>query len=60
MLKGLELISEVPPLPYSKEPRSVTAFDLFTFFRTDSIQSEASWELSSSCDWLISAWKNVN
>ena len=55
MLKGLELISEVPPVPYSNEPKSVTAFDLFTFFRTDSIYSEASWELSSSSDWLISA-----
>ena len=27
---------------YSKEPKSVTAFDLFTFFSTDLIQSEAS------------------
>ena len=60
MLKDLELISKVPPVPYSKEPKSVTAFELFTFFRTDSIQSEASWKLSSSSDWLISAWKNVN
>ena len=55
MLKDLELISEVPPVPYSKEPKSVTAFDLFTFCRTDSIQSEASWKLSSSSDWLMSA-----
>ena len=55
MLKDLELISEVPSVPYSKEPKSVTAFDLFTFFRTDSIQSEASLKLSSSSDWLMSA-----
>ena len=60
MLKDLELISQMPPVPYSKEPKSVTAFDLFTFLRKDSIQSEASWKLSSSSDWLMSAWKNVN
>lgn len=29
----------------SKEPKSVTAFDLFTFFCTDLIQSEANWKL---------------
>ena len=34
-------------------------FDLFTFFRTDLIQSEASCKLSSTSDRLISAWKNV-
>ena len=45
---------------YGKEPNSVTAFDLFTFFRTDLIQSEASWKLSSTSDWLMSAWKNVS
>ena len=28
---------------YSKEPKNVTAFDLFTFFRTGLFQSEASW-----------------
>ena len=40
---------------YSKEPNSVTAFDLFTFSRTDLIQSEASWKLSSTSDWLMPA-----
>ena len=45
---------------YSKEPKSVTVFYLFTFFRTDFIQSEASWKLSSTTDWLMSAWKNVS
>ena len=45
---------------YSKEPKSVTAFNLSTFFRVDLIQSEASWKLSSSSDWLMPAWKNVN
>ena len=40
---------------YSKEPKRVTAFDLFTFFRADFIQSEASWKLSSTSDWLMSA-----
>ena len=40
---------------YSKEPRNVTAFDLFTFFHADLIQSEASWKLSLTSDWLISA-----
>ena len=38
-----------------KEPKSVTAFDLFTFFRADLIQLEASWKLSSTSDWLMSA-----
>ena len=45
---------------YSKEPKSVTAFNLFTFFHADLIQSEASWKLSSTSDWLMSAWKNVS
>ena len=45
---------------YRKEPKSVTASDLFTFFRADFVQSEASWKLSSTSDWLTSAWKNVN
>ena len=40
---------------YSKEPKSVTAFNLFTFFRTDLIQSEGSWKLSSSSDCLMPA-----
>ena len=35
-------------------------FNLFTFFRADLIQSEASWKLSSTSDWLMTAWKNVN
>ena len=38
-----------------QEAKSVTAFDLFTFFRADLIQSEASWKLSSTSDWLMSA-----
>ena len=45
---------------YSKEPKSETAFDLFTFFCADLIQSEASWKLLSTSDWLMSAWKNVS
>ena len=36
--------------PYSKEPKGVTAFNLFTFFRADLTQSEASWKLSSTSD----------
>ena len=39
---------------YSKEFKSVT------FFRADLIQSEASWKLSSTFDWLLYAWKNAN
>ena len=27
---------------------------------SDLIQSEASWKLSSTSDWLMSAWKNVS
>ena len=49
-----------PTCAYSKETKSVTAFDLFTFFHADLIQSEASWKLSSTSDWLMSAWKNVS
>ena len=33
--------------PHSKEPKSVTALDLFTFFRADLIQSEARWKLKT-------------
>ena len=43
-----------PTCTYSEEPKSVTAFDLFTFFHADLIQSEA-WKLSSTFDWLMSA-----
>ena len=35
---------------YSKEPKNVTAFDLFIFFHADLIQLEASWKLSSTSD----------
>ena len=34
---------------------SVAAFELFTFFCADLIQSEGSWKLFSTSDWLISA-----
>ena len=37
---------------YSKGPKSVAAFDLFTFYHADLIQSEASWKLSSTSDRL--------
>ena len=40
---------------YSEEPKSVTAFNLFTFFHAD---KEDSFQLAS--DWIKSAWKNVN
>ena len=43
-----------------QEPKSVTAFDLFLFFRTDLVQSEASWKLSSTSDWLMPARENVS
>ena len=43
-----------------KEPKSVTTFDLVIFFRIDLIQSEASWKLSSTSDWLMSARKIVS
>ena len=47
MLKDLELISQVPPVPYSKEPKSVTN----TFFHADINQSELeeSFQLASDC-----------
>ena len=38
----------------------MTAVDLVTFSCTDLIQSEASWKLSSTSDWLMSALKNVS
>ena len=41
-LSGFELYSRWVPL-----------FDLFTLFRTDLIQSEASWKLSSNSDWAV-------
>ena len=46
-------------LPTARRQKS-DRFNLFTFFRADLIQSEASWKLSSTSDWLMSAWKNVN
>ena len=45
---------------YSKEPKSATDLDLLTFFSKDLIQSEASWKLSPTSDWLTSARKNVS
>ena len=39
--------------PAWQAQKSVTTFDLFTFFRADLIQSEASWKLSSTSDWLM-------
>ena len=51
MLKDLELISQVPPVTYSKEPKSVTSFNVFTFFHVDINQSELeeSFQLASDC-----------
>ena len=49
------VVVDVVVVVYSKEPKNVTASDLFTFFRTDLIQSEASWKLSSTSDWLTSS-----
>ena len=40
---------------YSKEAKNVTTSDLFAFFRTDLIESESSWKLSSTSDWLMFA-----
>ncbi len=45
---------------YSKAPKSVTAFNLFTFFRADLIQSDVNCKLSTAFDWIKSARKNVN
>ncbi len=46
---------------YSKAPKSVTTFNLFTFFRADLIQSEVNnCKLSRAFDWIKSARKNVN
>ena len=44
MYHTLQIVN-IPPtteISYNKEPKSVTAFDLFTFFRADLIQSETS------------------
>ena len=45
---------------YSEEPKSVTAFDLFTFFHADINQSEVEDSFQLDSDWIKSAWKNVN
>ena len=38
--------------PFRQRAQNCDRFDLFTFFRADLIQSEASWKLSSTSDWL--------
>ena len=38
--------------PFRQRAQKCDRFDLFTFFRADLIQSEASWKLSSTSDWL--------
>ena len=45
---------------YSKKAQKCDRFNLFTFFCADLIQSEASSKLTSTSDWLLSAWKNVS
>ncbi len=45
---------------YSKAPRCVTTFNLFTFLRADLIQSKAVDSLQLTSDWIKSARKNVN
>ena len=40
---------------YSEKAQKCDRFNLFTFFRAYLIQSEASWKLTSTFDWLISA-----
>ena len=39
----------------ARNTKVLPAFDLFTFFCANLIQSEASWKLSSTSDWLMSA-----
>ena len=39
--------------PFRQRAQKCDRFDLFTFFRADLIQSEASWKLSSTSDWLM-------
>ena len=45
---------------YSEGPKSVTAFNLFTFFHADINQSEVEDSFQLASDWIKSAWKNVN
>ena len=45
---------------YSKEPKIVTAFNLFTFFHADINQSEVEDSFQLASDWIKSAWKKVN
>ena len=40
---------------YSEEPKSVTAFDLFTFFHADINQSEVEDSFQLDSDWIKSA-----
>ncbi len=46
-------------LLYSNAPKSVTTFNLFTFFSADLIQSKAVDSLQLTSDWINSARKNV-
>ena len=45
---------------YSKEPKSVTAFNEFTFFHADIDQSEVEDSFQLASDWIKFARKNVN
>ena len=40
---------------YSEEPKSVTAFNLFTFFNADINQSEVEDSFQLASDWIKSA-----
>ena len=54
-------ITEFITIPlHSKEPKSVIAFDLFTFFYADINQSDVEESFQLDSDWIKSARKNVN
>ena len=45
---------------YSKEPKSVTTFNSFTFFRTVIIQLKVEDSFQLLFDWILTAQKNAN
>ena len=54
--KMLLLLLTFSLVTLQQEPGSVTTFDLFTFFFTDLIQSEASWKLHVLNFWLVNVY----
>ena len=50
----LKVRLKIKSINYSKEPKSKTTFNQFTFFHAVFIQLEVNWKLSSASDWIKS------